>query len=247
MIELTVVTVNYNSGGGLELTVNSLADYLSDPRVELVLIDACSSDQSSDFIENNKDSFGAVVIEPDKGIYDAMNKAIKMAKGKWVWFVNSGDLVLAQSNVLLERLSSSKNISTVIYSDLTLSNGLIIQQSSNLTFLMRRMINHQNIIYSKDILKVGYDIKFKYCADFAHMMNSFKALTFIKFDQCLCLYDVDGVSSNRSYMVRQLIWQERYLAMRNSNTFFFSKIGSLFALAIVGLFCFINSVKRVGK
>lgn len=243
MIDLTIVTVNFNSGGGLKSTVNSLGGFIADPRVEFILIDACSTDESSVFINQNKFVFDVLVIEPDNGIYDAMNKAIKRASGKWIWFVNSGDIVLARCKPLLKFLALSKVISTVVYSDLALQNSNIVKQEKNNLFFIRRMINHQNVIYSSDLLVGGYDLSFKYCADFAHMVQSLKNISFNKYSEPLCMYDLDGFSSNRSYRTRGIIWKERYKAMRNSDSFLIKYFGSVFALFVIVFFGFLNLVK----
>ncbi|MBL0500225.1 glycosyltransferase [Aeromonas caviae] len=243
MIELTIVTVNFNSGGGLKLTVDSLSDFIADPKVEFILIDACSTDESSVFINQRKNIFDVLVIEPDKGIYDAMNKAIKRASGKWIWFVNSGDIVLAACKPLLTFLALSEIKSTVVYSDLVLPNDNVVKQKCNKLFFIRRMMNHQNIIYSSDLLVGGYDLSFKYCADFAHMVRSLKKTSFNKYSEKLCMYDLDGFSSNRSYRTRRIIWKERYRAMRNSDSFFINCFGAAFAFFVFNFFWLLNLVK----
>lgn len=243
MIELTIVTVNFNSGNGLKLTVDALGSFISDPKVEFILIDACSTDESSVFINQHQCIFDVLVIEPDKGIYDAMNKAIKRSSGKWIWFVNSGDVVLASSKSLLNFLASSDAKSTIVYSDLQLSDERMVKQDFNKLFFIRRMMNHQNIIYSSDLLVDEYDLSFKYCADFAHMVRSLKKISFNKYGDKLCLYDLQGFSSNRSWGARQVIWKERCRAMRNSDSFFINSFGVLFAFFVFNFFCFLNFVK----
>jgi len=243
MIELTIVTVNFNSGSGLKSTVDSLGGFIADPRVEFILVDACSTDESSIFINQQKFIFDVLVIEPDNGIYDAMNKAIKRSSGKWIWFVNSGDIVLATCKPLLKFLALNEMKSTVVYSDLALPNAHIIKQKSNDLFFIRRMINHQNIIYSPDLLVGGYDLNFNYCADFAHMVRSLKNISFNKYSEPLCMYDLDGFSSNRSYRTRQIIWKERFKAMRKSDSFLIKYFGTVFALFVIVFFGCLNLVK----
>lgn len=243
MIDLTIVTVNFNSGKGLELTINALEGFVCDPRVELVLIDACSDDQSKVFIESNGKKFDILVIEPDKGIYDAMNKGIRKASGKWIWFVNSGDLALAKCNSLLDFLALNEGQSKVIYSDLALSNGCIIKQKSNKLFFIRRMMNHQNVIYSNDLLRDEYNLDYRYCADFAHMVRRLNDISFIRCNEQLCMYDINGFSSNKDFQVRQRVWLERYRALRCSDSFVLNYFGSSFAFIVFIFFRFLTLVK----
>lgn len=90
---LTIITINRNNAAGLEKTMKSV---LSQTRTdfEYVVVDGASTDGSVDVIRYLADSFGdrlKWISEPDKGIYNAMNKCIRMAAGEYVQFLNSGD------------------------------------------------------------------------------------------------------------------------------------------------------------
>lgn len=225
MIELSVITVNFNSGSGLEKTVDSLKILLENTAVEHILIDACSDDESSVYLINNQDSFDVLVVEPDAGIYDAMNKAIKRASGKWIWFVNSGDRVVVDSYSFFDFLNGIDDLNCIVYSDLKLTDGSTIKQTPSVNFFIRRMLNHQNIIYSRDLLLKPYDLRYKYCADFAHIIPILGVVKFIKYDGFLCLYDLDGVTGSRDFSVRASIWSERAEVMKSADDFFLRLFG----------------------
>ncbi|MEL0455960.1 glycosyltransferase family 2 protein [Flavobacteriaceae bacterium SZ-1-7] len=87
---VSIITVNYNDKSGLERTVESVQNQ-NFANFEHVIIDGGSTDGSKEFIEANKTGFSYWVSELDKGIYAAMNKGIKMAKGEYLFFLNSGD------------------------------------------------------------------------------------------------------------------------------------------------------------
>ena len=100
-MKLTVITINRNNSAGLEKTMQSVVgqDYTA---FEYVIIDGASTDNSVDVIRQFETKFGERmrwISEPDKGIYQAMNKGIQMATGEYVQFLNSGDC-LSESNVV---------------------------------------------------------------------------------------------------------------------------------------------------
>ena len=94
MSKLTIITINYNNASGLQKTVESvLAQSTQD--FEYIVVDGGSTDGSVDyFIAQNSElrtqNF-SFISEKDKGIYNAMNKGIRMAKGEYLHFLNSGD------------------------------------------------------------------------------------------------------------------------------------------------------------
>jgi len=98
MFNLSIITVNLNNEVGLSKTIESVQnqtyrDY------EYIIIDGGSIDGSLNILNEYSQIFTHWVSEPDSGIYDAMNKGIKFAKGEWIIFMNSGDF-FANKNVL---------------------------------------------------------------------------------------------------------------------------------------------------
>lgn len=241
MTKLSIITVNYNSGLALEKTVLSLSDFISNDSVEYIVVDACSTDESGTFIKNNEDKFNQLLIEKDKGIFDAMNKGIKLASGDWIWFINSGDILSDRLELipLLDFICSVKRNVNLIYSDLKLVNGRLIKQDYNCYYLLKSMLNHQNLIYKKSLLDEGYDIKYKYCADFAHLISNFSRVYSDKFTMPLCLYDTNGISSYLNKSARISIWSERLRA------FIHSSLPIHYKLLGMVISCFIVLIKSI--
>lgn len=90
---LSIVTINYNNADGLSRTLASCLPVMKNcANVELIIVDGCSSDHFLDVIEAYKSLSNLwVCSEPDDGIYDAMNKGMRLMKGAFVVFINSGD------------------------------------------------------------------------------------------------------------------------------------------------------------
>jgi len=87
---LSIITINYNDKVGLERTLKSVVTQTY-KAFEFLVIDGGSTDGSKELIEANKANINYWVSEPDKGIYNAMNKGIIKANGEYLLFINSGD------------------------------------------------------------------------------------------------------------------------------------------------------------
>ncbi|PIA78158.1 hypothetical protein BFR04_07230 [Gaetbulibacter sp. 4G1] len=89
-MKLSVITINYNDYKGLQKTLESVFGQ-SYKNCELIVIDGNSSDASKSYLEKNSSKIDYWISEPDKGIYNAMNKGLLRATGDYVLFLNSGD------------------------------------------------------------------------------------------------------------------------------------------------------------
>lgn len=118
-MKISVVTVCYNSSCTIEETILSVLNQTY-PNVEYIIIDGGSTDGTVDIIKKYAERIAYWISEPDKGIYDAMNKGIAAATGDYINFMNSGDM-FASNDVL----SSFKNFVSddpeIIYGDVKLS------------------------------------------------------------------------------------------------------------------------------
>ncbi|MDR1380203.1 MAG: glycosyltransferase, partial [Tannerella sp.] len=88
----SIITVTFNAGKVLEQTILSVVNQ-SYPGIEYIVIDGNSSDNTKEIIEQYASGISCRVSEPDRGLYDAMNKGLRLATGDYVWFLNAGDVL----------------------------------------------------------------------------------------------------------------------------------------------------------
>lgn len=113
---VSIITITYNAERFLERTIRSVIAYPS-PDVEYIIIDGSSMDGTLDIIRQYEPHITDWISEPDRGLYDAMNKGLHRARGEYVWFMNAGDELHDPQTLpnLLDRIRQSR--ADVYYSD----------------------------------------------------------------------------------------------------------------------------------
>ena len=110
---ITIITVVYNAATILEKTIRSVINQ-SYQNIEYIIIDGNSQDGTLDVIKQYEEKIDYWQSEPDKGIYDAMNKAIELSTGQWISFMNAGDLFYDNETIksvfVSEKMYSGYNI-----------------------------------------------------------------------------------------------------------------------------------------
>ena len=200
--KISVVTVTYNCIGVLEDTLKSVISQ-EYSNVEYIVIDGKSSDGTLNLIDKYKDHISILVSEPDKGIFDAMNKAIKLVTGDWILFMNAGD-TFADDNVLTSVFSNhiESNVGVVFgdayfkrKSGLSLYHGIPFYRNKDKYKGMG--ICHQSIFVRADLAKLKpFNSDYKYTADYNMMMSIYNnGYKFFETNVVISVYDLTGVST----------------------------------------------------
>ncbi len=113
-MKLSIVTINYNNLEGLKRTYDSVVSQTCQD-FEWIIIDGGSADGSKEFIEEHQDKFAYWCSEPDKGVYNAMNKGIVKANGEYLNFMNSGDSFYDEHT--LKNVFSQELVADLVYGD----------------------------------------------------------------------------------------------------------------------------------
>jgi glycosyltransferase involved in cell wall biosynthesis len=161
---ISIVTVVFNGASTLESTILSVVNQ-DFKDIEYVIIDGGSKDGTLDIIKKYEDKISLWISEPDKGIYDAMNKGMMNVNGDWLLFLGCDDLLL---NVVHEMDPMLNNHNAVYYGNSFFNRERLIYDGPFDSFkLSKRNICHQAIFYPKKVYKNReYDLKYKLLADY---------------------------------------------------------------------------------
>jgi len=233
---ISIITVNYNNKAGLQDTLQSGQEQYGNLH-EHIVVDGDSTDGSKTVIEDFKAYLSHGVSEPDTGIYNAMNKGIKHAKGEYLLFLNSGDTLYDPK--VIEKVSLKlKDGFDIYYGDLVVrknGNERTITFPEKLsfnyffhkgylphpaTFLKRRLF--ETISLYNENLKIASDWEFMVCAICKH-----KA-TYSHLDFVISKYEADGISSNPAN--KEMVRKEKFMILEDHFALFIDDNHRLIAL-----------------
>ncbi|WP_286778603.1 MULTISPECIES: glycosyltransferase family 2 protein [Sphingobacterium] len=207
MIKISIVIATYNAGEVLGRCLGSIVRQLSKD-VELIIIDGGSQDKTLDVINSFRGSISYVVSEPDKGIYDAWNKGIHVAKGEWIMFIGADDVLLDKAiDIYLESfeandLSSYDFISA--HNQYVNNTGVVLKilgDSADWNRLRKGMAAaHVGSLHNKRNLfnKVGvYDLNYSICADYELLLRKGNKLRTFFIDKEIAKMTFGGMSFSK--------------------------------------------------
>lgn len=223
---VSIITVVYNARPLLAKTMESVREQKARyPFIEYVVVDGASKDGTLELIGQNKDIVSSWVSEPDKGIYDAMNKGLRMATGKYVWFLNAGDFIcsdrfLADVFDKAGRFDTEDGLADIYYgqtrlvdSDWKPAGMRRLRAPERLkpeSFRMGMLVCHQSVLVRR-ALADNYDLRYKCSADYDWVLKALrKARVIENTHQVVSCYLKGGKS--RQMLVRS--WKERFRVMR---------------------------------
>ncbi len=188
---LSIITINYNNAEGLKKTMQSVKKQTSN-NYEQIIIDGGSTDESinvindflADQIFSKKVAFWC--SEKDNGVYDAMNKGISYAKGKYCLFLNSGDYFYNEN--VISKIELLKTDIDIYYGDAIFYNNKKewVQKYPNkltLGYFFRRTINHQNCLIKTSLQQNDlFDLNYKIISDRIFFINVIDKYDFLKIE-----------------------------------------------------------------
>lgn len=180
---ISVITITFNASETLPLTMASVAEQTFDG-FEHLIIDGASADDTILVARQMGTPGLRIVSEPDRGLYDAMNKGLRMARGKYVIFLNSGDRFHDSGTLALYAAAIAKKNPDIIYGDtclMDISGNIIgprhLSAPSILTtdsFSKGMLICHQAFMVRKAIAP-RYDTDYRFSADYDWTIRCIKA------------------------------------------------------------------------
>ena len=220
-IIISIVTVTYNCENDIEITLDSLLDQfknIDSSSCEYIVVDGNSKDNTLKIVNKYFEKFNKlgistrIISEKDSGIYDAMNKGIKLSEGKYINMLNAGDKY-HDDKVLKKVIARAINCNNdVIY-------GKTIRFSNNfkeewvpgdINMIKKHMIFcHQSTFIKRNLPEHYYNLKYKYCADYDLLLRIYlNKGKFEYIDDYIADYSLDGVTANKKIV-------ETYKEIRN--------------------------------
>lgn len=234
-MKLSIITINRNNAAGLEKTLKSVSSQTCKD-FEHIIVDGASTDNSVDVIKKYETSLSTLktshsikwISEPDKGIYNAMNKGIKMASGDYVQILNSGDILASDDVVARMRieLMTENNAADeplpILYGNMIkdFGNGKLKKDAcgndsytpESFLYFYNGTLNHGSAFIRRDLFeKYGYyNEEMKICSDWEWFVRVIalgnERVCYTNID--VTVFDMFGVSeSDGKY--RELIRKER--------------------------------------
>lgn len=200
--KITIIVVTYNPGDKLRTAINSVV-HQSYTAHELIIIDGGSTDGTIELLQNFEYNSLQWISEPDSGIYDAMNKAISIAKGEWIYFLGADDQL---ENSVLDRIQQHLNPAhLVVFGKVIFQNGSAMQSSLSARTILQNTVHHQSAFYHRSLFKnFRYDTSFKAIADYELNLKIWlERLPFKQIDEVVAHCYADGTSSNFELSLRE--------------------------------------------
>lgn len=163
--KVTVVTVTYNAKAYLEQTLESVIeqDY---PNIEYIIIDGASTDGTINIIKQYEKYLTYWISEPDRGIYDAMNKGIQAATGEWINFMNAGDSFAAKD--VLKQIFQTNQEADILYSDsFIVDNNKKVLRRANVKGLESLLLPEMPFIHQSSLIKRSIIINYLFRTDYS--------------------------------------------------------------------------------
>ena len=191
----SIISPTYNCIEKLKITAQSVFSQNFDD-FEYLLVDAASSDGTAEWLSSLKDKRLRFLSEPDEGIYDAMNKGIDLAQGRYLLFLGAGDELIPGA---LRNVGSHvpANDLTLLYGNADIA-GVIYDGMFSKSKLCHKNICHQAVFYGREIFQTAgrFDLKYKFLADYAFNIRCFghSRIALLYLPVKVAIYEGGGIS-----------------------------------------------------
>ena len=200
----SIIIPTYNSAVTIQRCLSSIT-HQTFKAFEILIIDGGSTDTTFQLIDQVKNSNPIKWFsESDEGIYDAMNKGVKKAKGEYLYFLGSDDTFYTNNVLALIADTLAKTDAKILYGNVLINgsnkwvkDGTVHAGEFDLKRILSNNICHQSIFYHNTLFKKlgGYNIKYNVFADYDFNLRCFAKYTFYYIDAIIANFSVGGASS----------------------------------------------------
>ena len=199
--KVTIITAVYNGAAYIKRAIDSIAEQTYD-NIEYIVVDGGSTDGTVDILRQHSNVVTRFISEPDKGIYDAMNKGVKMATGDWIYFLGCDDYLYPDFSKMCTLLDDKH---TIYYGNV-FHRGRVQDGAFTAYKLSKYPIPHQAILYPRVVFeKYSYDLRYKISADhyLTNKCRHDRKIKFKSFDLVLARYSEGGFSTQGDVLFQQ--------------------------------------------
>jgi len=195
---ISIITVVRNGEKTIEQTILSVVNQ-SYKNIEYIIIDGGSTDGTLEIIRRYENKIAYWLSEPDKGIYDAMNKGIDLSSGDWINFMNAGDRFY-QTDTVQRVMNSNCGTADLIYGHCQMvydPDFSLIWKANKITVLWKGMIfRHQSLFVRASVCKkMHFSLDYKIGADFAFIFSCYQhKYRFASIDLVVSSVSAEGLS-----------------------------------------------------
>ena len=218
---VSIITVVYNGFATLEQTIKSVINQ-SYSNIEYIIIDGGSTDGSIEIIKKYEDKLAIYISEPDKGLYDAMNKGIAHAKGLLIGLINSDDWYEQNAVALVVESYNNNLVKKIFYGDkkcILSNNESFIRKANNNDFLIKyhgMILNHPTMFIHNEVYKkYKYNTSLSSLSDYQLVLSAYleDKSCFQYIPALITNYRIGGISAKLS-LFKSI--KENYSARRNA-------------------------------
>ena len=174
--KFSIITVTYNAADTIEDTIQSVISQTYH-HVEYIIIDGASKDNTLNIVDRYREHITCLVSEPDRGLYDAMNKGMQLATGDYLCFLNAGDSFHEDDTLqlMVHSLRNTEKLPDVLYGETELvdSEGHFVRmrrlsapETLNWKSFRQGMLVCHQAFFARRELTEPYDLHYRFSADF---------------------------------------------------------------------------------
>ena len=244
---VSIVTVTYNAQQYLAQALDSILNQTY-YNIELIVIDGDSKDRTLEIIQERNGKIDFWISEKDKGIYDAMNRGLKLARGKWIGFKNADDWYLPDAVENLVKIGSKNNAEVLYGNSFSVIKEFPLEVSPYFTdhksLGEKSSIDHRSVFFQTEFHKqIPFDLTYKLAADFdvfCRMKNS--GARFVHLNSFISYKRFGGASDNIAILRETFnikfkffgLYKALSSTLKSFFSFYFWKVGNLVLKVILG-------------
>jgi putative colanic acid biosynthesis glycosyltransferase len=196
---ISIIIVVFNGREFIEAAIKSVIDQDYN-KIEIIIVDGKSTDGTIDIVKKYFERLDQIISEPDSGIYDAMNKGIKISKGEWLYFLGSDDQLFTSTIISSIFENNVDGSISIIFGNVSNDQGKLIRSRLDWKIILHNTLHHQSAFYRRSLFNnFSYDVGLKIISDYElNLISYLSKVEFVKVDRIVAMCRDGGASTNKA-------------------------------------------------